>query len=105
MIPVSSSVTVRPRNDGPASMATSLPSGTLAGGSSQTASIGAAIIAATDALTKELLKLAGNDSPLAGLTPEEVEARDGMLMQMRRTGSMGELCLDIAARQTRRGDL
>jgi hypothetical protein len=58
---------------------TSLPSGTLAGGSSQTASIGAAIIAATDALTKELLKLAGNDSPLAGLRPEEVEARDGGL--------------------------
>jgi xanthine dehydrogenase YagR molybdenum-binding subunit len=58
---------------------TSLPSGTLAGGSSQTASIGAAIIAATDALTKELLELAGNDSPLAGLRPEEVEARDGGL--------------------------
>jgi xanthine dehydrogenase YagR molybdenum-binding subunit len=58
---------------------TSLPSGTLAGGSSQTASIGAAIITATDALTKELLKLAGNDSPLAGLKPEEVEARDGGL--------------------------
>jgi xanthine dehydrogenase YagR molybdenum-binding subunit len=58
---------------------TSLPSGTLAGGSSQTASIGAAVIAATDALTKELLKLAGNDSPLAGLKSEEVEARDGGL--------------------------
>jgi len=36
-------------------------------------------IAATDALTKELLKLAGNDSPLAGLKSEEVEARDGGL--------------------------
>ena len=58
---------------------TTLPSGTLAGGSSQTASIGAAVIAATDALTKELLKLAGNNSPLAGLKPEEVEARDGGL--------------------------
>jgi xanthine dehydrogenase YagR molybdenum-binding subunit len=58
---------------------TSLPSGTLAGGSSQTASIGAAVIAATDALTKELLRLAGNDSPLAGLKPEEVKARDGGL--------------------------
>src|SRR3981189_1493811 len=53
---------------------TSLPSGTLAGGSSQTASIGAAIIAAADALTNELLKLAGKDSPLAGLKPEEVSA-------------------------------
>jgi xanthine dehydrogenase YagR molybdenum-binding subunit len=61
---------------------TSLPSGTLAGGSSQTASIGAAIIAATDALTKDLLKLAGNDSPLAGLKPEEVEARDGGLCKV-----------------------
>jgi xanthine dehydrogenase YagR molybdenum-binding subunit len=58
---------------------TSLPSGTLAGGSSQTASIGAAVIAATDVLTNELLKLAGNDSPLAGLKSEEVEARDGGL--------------------------
>jgi xanthine dehydrogenase YagR molybdenum-binding subunit len=58
---------------------TDLPSGTLAGGSSQTASIGATIIAATDVLKKELIKLAGNDSPLAGLSPQEVEARDGGL--------------------------
>jgi xanthine dehydrogenase YagR molybdenum-binding subunit len=57
----------------------SLPAGTIAGGSSQTASIGAAIIAANDALTEALLKLAGNDSPLAGLKAEEVEARDGGL--------------------------
>ncbi len=57
----------------------SLPSGTIAGGSSQTASISAAIIAASEALTKELLKLAGNDSPLAGLKPDDVEARDGGL--------------------------
>ena len=80
---------------------TSLPSGTLAGGSSQTASIGAAVIAATDALTKELLKLAGNDSPLAGLKPEEVEARDGGLCKYRRAGSVGELRFDIEARQAR----
>jgi len=57
----------------------SLPAGTIAGGSSQTASIGAAIIAANDALTEALLKLSGNDSPLAGLKAEEVEARDGGL--------------------------
>jgi xanthine dehydrogenase YagR molybdenum-binding subunit len=63
---------------------TSLPAGTLAGGSSQTASIGAAIIAASDALTKEMIKLAGNDSPLAGLKAEEVEARNGGL------GKVGE---------------
>ncbi|HTG22169.1 MAG TPA: xanthine dehydrogenase family protein molybdopterin-binding subunit [Reyranella sp.] len=58
---------------------TSLPSGTLAGGSSQTASIAAAIIAVSEVLTKDLLKLAGNDSPLAGLKPDEVEPRDGGL--------------------------
>lgn len=58
---------------------TDLPAGTLAGGSSQTASIAAAMIAATEALTKELLKLAGNDSPLAGLSADEVEMRDGGL--------------------------
>jgi xanthine dehydrogenase YagR molybdenum-binding subunit len=61
---------------------TSLPAGTLAGGSSQTASISAAIIAATEALIQELLTLAGNDSPLAGLGPNEVEARDGRLCKL-----------------------
>ncbi len=54
---------------------TSLPSGTVAGGSSQTASIVAAVTAASDVLFKELLKLAGNNSPLAGLKPEDIEAR------------------------------
>jgi xanthine dehydrogenase YagR molybdenum-binding subunit len=44
-----------------------LPGVVLAGGSQQTASIGASVIAAYDALVKELLKIAGNDSPLAGL--------------------------------------
>jgi xanthine dehydrogenase YagR molybdenum-binding subunit len=58
---------------------TALPSGTLAGGSSQTASIVAAVTAASEELFKELLKLAGNDSPLAGLKPDDVEARDGGL--------------------------
>ena len=47
----------------------------LAGGSSQTASIGAAVIAAQQELAKELIKLAGNDSPLAGLKPDEVGGR------------------------------
>jgi xanthine dehydrogenase YagR molybdenum-binding subunit len=65
---------------------TSLPPGTLAGGSSQTASIAAAIIAASDVLIKELLKLAGNDSPLAGLRPNEVEARDGGLCKLEEPG-------------------
>jgi xanthine dehydrogenase YagR molybdenum-binding subunit len=58
---------------------TSLPAGTVAGGSSQTASISAAIIAAAEALTTALLQLAGNSSPLAGLTPDDVEARDAGL--------------------------
>ena len=58
---------------------TSMPEGTLAGGSSQTASIAAAIIEAAEVLTKDLIKLAGNDSPLAGLSSDEVEARDGGL--------------------------
>jgi len=58
---------------------TALPHGTLAGGSSQTASIAAAVTAASHVLIADLLKLAGNDSPLAGLKPDEVEARDGGL--------------------------
>lgn len=58
---------------------TAHPSGTIAGGSSQSASIIAAVTAASDVLVKELLHLAGNDSPLAGLEPEDVEVRDGGL--------------------------
>ncbi|WP_419808069.1 xanthine dehydrogenase family protein molybdopterin-binding subunit [Sphingomonas sp.] len=54
----------------------------LAGGSSQTASIGAAVIAAQQALTTELLKLAGNDSPLAGLKADEVGGQDGGLCKL-----------------------
>lgn len=49
----------------------------LAGGSSQTASIGAAVIAVHQELVKELIKLAGKDSPLHGLDVDEVETRDG----------------------------
>ena len=54
----------------------------LAGGSSQTASIGAAVIAAQQELAKELLKLAGNDSALAGLKPDEVGGQDGGLCKL-----------------------
>ncbi|MDX7952387.1 xanthine dehydrogenase family protein molybdopterin-binding subunit [Lichenihabitans sp. Uapishka_5] len=57
----------------------SLPGVVLAGGSQQTASIGAAVMAAHAALLTELLRLAGNDSPLAGLSADEVEGRDGGL--------------------------
>ena len=56
---------------------TDLPGVVLAGGSQQTASIGASIIAAQRALFTELLKLAGNDSPLAGLKAEEVGGLNG----------------------------
>ena len=58
---------------------TAMPMGTIAGGSSQTASISAAIIAATSALAGELLRLAGNDSPLAGLPADAIEVRNGGL--------------------------
>jgi xanthine dehydrogenase YagR molybdenum-binding subunit len=58
---------------------TKLPGVVLAGGSQQTAAIGAAVIAAHHKLVGELLKLAGNDSPLAGLTPDEVGGLDGGL--------------------------
>ena len=59
-----------------------LPGVVLAGGSQQTASIGAAVIAAQRLLVSELLALAGNDSPLHGLKPDEVGARDGGLCKL-----------------------
>jgi xanthine dehydrogenase YagR molybdenum-binding subunit len=58
---------------------TDLPGVVLAGGSQQTAAIGSAVIAAHHQLVKELLKLAGNDSPLSGLTPDEVGGLNGGL--------------------------
>ena len=59
-----------------------LPGVVLAGGSQQTAAIGASVIAAHRLLVTELLKLAGNDSPLAGLKPEEVGGRDAGLASL-----------------------
>jgi xanthine dehydrogenase YagR molybdenum-binding subunit len=59
-----------------------LPGVVLAGGSQQTAAIGAAVMAANDKLKAELLKLAGNDSPLAGLSTDEVEGGDGGLASL-----------------------
>lgn len=56
-----------------------LPGVVMAGGSQQTAAIGASVIAVYNALVAELLKLAGNDSPLAGLKPGEIGSRDGGL--------------------------
>lgn len=54
----------------------------LAGGSSQTASIGAAVIAAHKALVKELLKLAGKDSPLHGLSVDELGSQGACLCKL-----------------------
>lgn len=59
-----------------------LPGVVLAGGSQQTASIGAAVIAAQRAMVAELLKLAGNDSPLAGLKADEVGGHEGGLCKL-----------------------
>ncbi|WP_230480762.1 xanthine dehydrogenase family protein molybdopterin-binding subunit [Sphingomonas sp. Leaf21] len=59
-----------------------IPGAIMAGGSQQTAAIGAAVIAAHGALVAELLKLAGNDSPLAGLSPEDVGCVDGGLASL-----------------------
>src|ERR1700679_103451 len=50
----------------------SYPGVVLAGGSQQMASVGGAVIAAHRELVTELLKLVWDDSPLAGLTPNEV---------------------------------
>jgi xanthine dehydrogenase YagR molybdenum-binding subunit len=59
-----------------------LPGVLLAGGSQQTASIGAAVIAAHRKLVEELLALAGNDSPLAGLKVDEIGCADGGLVKL-----------------------
>ena len=71
-----------------------LPGLVLAGGSQQTAAIGAAVIAAHHKLVKELLQLAGSSSPLAGLLPDEVGCRDGGLCALedeRRCESYGSI--------------
>jgi xanthine dehydrogenase YagR molybdenum-binding subunit len=54
----------------------------LAGGSQQTASIGASVIAAHRAMVAKLLKLVGKDSALSGLKPDEVAGRDGGLCKL-----------------------
>jgi xanthine dehydrogenase YagR molybdenum-binding subunit len=56
-----------------------IPGAILAGGSQQTAAIGGAVIAAHRALVAELLKLAGNSSPLAGLSVDDVGSEKGGL--------------------------
>lgn len=51
-------------------------------GSSQTATVAAAVGAAWQALVDELLKRVGDDSPLASLTAEEVGSLDGGLAKL-----------------------
>jgi xanthine dehydrogenase YagR molybdenum-binding subunit len=52
------------------------------GQSQQTASIGSSVVAAHRELVAELLKLAGDDSPLTGLDQDEVGATDGGLADL-----------------------
>jgi xanthine dehydrogenase YagR molybdenum-binding subunit len=77
-----------------------MPGSVLAGGSQQTASIGAAVIAAHQALVAELLKLAGNTSPLAGLSANEVGGLDGGLAKLDEPGRH-ESYMSILARARR----
>jgi xanthine dehydrogenase YagR molybdenum-binding subunit len=60
----------------------SFPGNLLAGGSSQTASIAGAVIAAQRALVERLLALASDESPLAGLNADEVGGRDEGLCEL-----------------------
>ncbi|WP_395708968.1 xanthine dehydrogenase family protein molybdopterin-binding subunit [Reyranella sp.] len=79
-----------------------LPAGAMAGGSSQTAGTVAAVTAAAGALVAEMLKLAGNDSPLAGLKADDVVARDSGLAHAR-DPSRRESYASILARARRDG--
>jgi xanthine dehydrogenase YagR molybdenum-binding subunit len=60
----------------------SFPGNMLAGGSGQTASISGAVIAAQRALVQQLLTLTDDESPLAGLTADEVGGRDEGLCEL-----------------------
>jgi xanthine dehydrogenase YagR molybdenum-binding subunit len=59
-----------------------LPGLVLGAGSQQTASIGAAVVAAHRKLVDELLSLAVHGSPLAGLKADDVGTRDGGLAKV-----------------------
>jgi xanthine dehydrogenase YagR molybdenum-binding subunit len=59
-----------------------LPGTILAGGSQQTASVGAAVIAALPELIAELSKLVRDDSPLARLAPDELGTGNGGLFKL-----------------------
>lgn len=76
------------------------PGVVLAGGSQQSASIGSAVMAAQHELITELLKLAGKDSPLHGLKPDEVIGHDGGLSK-RDERTRYESYVDILTRAER----
>lgn len=59
-----------------------LPPAPIAGGSAQTVSIAAAVAAAADKLAGELLRLAGNASPVAGLRAGEVRLVGGEMVSL-----------------------
>lgn len=68
----------------------------MAGGSSQTGSVAAAVQAAVEKLHRELLRLVGDDSPLAGANVD-IEARDGGLFRVGEAGA-GETYASILQR-------
>ncbi|WP_420606507.1 xanthine dehydrogenase family protein molybdopterin-binding subunit [Novosphingopyxis sp.] len=59
-----------------------LPAGTIAGGSSQSATVIGAVMAAHEALLKKLLKLVGSGSALKGAKHDEVMSRNGGLCRI-----------------------
>ncbi|GAA3938972.1 xanthine dehydrogenase family protein molybdopterin-binding subunit [Actinoplanes auranticolor] len=75
------------------------PAAVPAGGSAQTVSIIASVVAATRALTAELLRLTSSDSPLAGAGTDDVELRDGGIYL--RDGGAGQSWPDILRRAGR----
>lgn len=78
-----------------------LPGVVLAGGSQQTAAIGASVMAAHQKLVKALLELASHDSPLSGLSADEVGGRDGGLCSLA-DGSRFESYATLLARAGRK---
>jgi len=63
-----------------------MPGTVLAGGSQQSAAIGASVTAARNALVTELLRLCDGDSPLKGLKEDEVLCRDAGLCKADQPG-------------------
>lgn len=71
-----------------------MPKSPLAGGSCQSASIAAAILAVCTTLVKDLLELATDGSPLSGAGVDDVEMRDGGLY-LKDAGGRGERYQDL----------